>query len=355
MEPIKYEFADQSKSVLITDGDGDKPIILLLHGTGDSEIAWTTPETAPDRHFDYDAPLDPPRDVGWRIYPGIGVWSFELDPERADIGDRDWVTVLSAHRFRTARYSQIDNTGLLARPVEELGVVIDNLRKRFGNDRIVVLTQSRGGVLIRKFVKDNFTNASRVGHLTKIITLHAPHQGSALASAASTINGVIQSLRGTLPTEVVDAVLGWLEEIVNLPAFQELAVGSAFLTDLEAGEQSLPNTEYYTFGGSSVLLSRVRSWLYTLGSAVPQWHLPPFHHTITMVEVPGISPLLNSLPNFTEEITPGRGDMLVAESRSHLPWSIQRTNAINHAETYWDHNVQQQVLGILGETVGIWA
>jgi hypothetical protein len=354
MESIDYSFADQRKSVLLSDGDGEKPVILLLHGTGDTEIAWTTPEVWPDRHFDYSAPLEPPRDVGWHIYPGMGVWSFELDPQK-DIGGQDWVTVLSSHDFRTARYSQIDNTGLLARPVEELGVVIDSLRKHFPIDQVVVLTQSRGGLLIRKFVKDNFANASRVGHLTKIITLHAPHQGSELASVASAINGAIQSLRGALPAAVVDAALGWLADMVNLPAYQELLVGSAFLTDLEAGEQPLPQAEYYTFGGSSVLLTAVRSWLYTLGSAVPQWHLPPFQHTITMVEVPGISPLVNSLPNLTDEITPGRGDILVADRRAHLSWSIQRTNAINHAETYWDYNLQQQVLSILGETVGIWA
>jgi hypothetical protein len=61
------------------------------------------------------------------------------------------------------------------------------------------------------------------------------------------------------------------------------------------------------------------------------------------------------LPNLSEEITSGQGDILVADSRAHLPWSIQRTNAINHGETYWDYNLQQQVLSILGETVGIWA
>ena len=353
MEPIEYTFAGERKSVLLTDGDTEKPIILLLHGTGDSEIAWTTPEIWPDRNFDYDAPFPPRRDVGWHIYPGIGVWSFDLDPRR-DISGQDWVTALSSHRFRTARYSQIDNTGLLSRPVDELGLVIDSLRKRFPTDQVVVLTQSRGGLLIRKFVKDNFADASRVGQMMKIITLHAPHQGSELASLASTVNGAIQSLRGALPTAVVDAALGWLADIVNMPAYQELQVGSAFLTDLESSEQALPQTEYYTFGGSSVLLTRVLSWLYTISSAVPQWHIPPFHHTIMMVEVPGISPLVNTLPNLTDEITPGRGDILVADGRAHLAWSIQRTNAINHAETYWDFNLQQQVLSILGETVGIW-
>lgn len=349
---LAYEFDGENKTIIVTDGDVEKPIILLLHGTGDTRGAWESPEDAPGRNYDYTAPFRPARDVGWDWYPGIGVWSFELDPFK-DV--RSWVELLSMYQFRTARYTQVDRTGLLDRPAQELGVVMDTLRNEFKKDRIVVLTQSRGGLLARKFIKDNFNDANRVAAITKVITLHAPHDGSRLANAAASVNSAIQTLRSALPADVVDAALGWLEDIVQLPAYQEMTMGGAFLTDLASGEAALPNAEYHTFGGTSVLLTRVKCWVYTLSSSLPQWHIPPFHHTITHVEVPVVSPVLDSLPNLTEEITEGAGDILTAESRAHLPWSTRRSNPINHAETYWDPNLQSQVLAILGESVTVWS
>ena len=125
------------------------------------------------------------------------------------------------------------------------------------------------------------------------------------------------------------------------------------LTMLSAGETAMPGVAYHSFGGISVRLTRLLSWFYTLGSAIPQWHLPPFDQWITMIELPG-SPVLNSLPPLVPEIIQGQGDMLVADSRAHLAFSIPHTNSLNHAEALWDPSLQAQVLSLLGQSGGFW-
>jgi hypothetical protein len=210
--------------------------------------------------------------------------------------------------------------------------------------------------LVRKFLKDH--QPKLTGQVRHAITLHSPNQGDQLAFVAATLNSAISSLRSSLPPagqQVVDAALGWLVAIVGSPAFTEMAQGSQFLTNLAAGESALPNVQYHTFGGTSVLFSRILAWVYTPGSAIPRFNLPPFHHIITMVEVPIISPIANSLPNLVDEITEGKGDILVADRRAGLSFAVHRANSINHAEALWDDGLQAQVLALLGNGGGVWS
>jgi pimeloyl-ACP methyl ester carboxylesterase len=344
---VDYEFDGLRRQLTLFDGDGTKPLVLLLHGALGDARHMTDPATAPGNNYDYASALGGRVTIGWRAYPGVGVWSCcHLDPTK-DV--RSWQAVLEAYRFRTAVYSQVDPGGFLARPVEELVVVMDTLIKVAPDSSIVVLAHSRGGLLIRKFLKDH---ANRSGPIRTVITLHAPHTGSALASVAAVVRGWIESLHDVIGDIVFD-VLGWLYEMANSDAFLEMSVGSAFLTDLAAGEQALEGIDYYTFGGVSVRLARVRSWVYTLASAVPNWHTPPFFHERDEIEVPGVSPLADTLPNVIEELSDGRGDLLTADSRTRLDFATHQTNPINHAEALWDEILQAQVLRILGEEVVI--
>jgi pimeloyl-ACP methyl ester carboxylesterase len=308
----------------------------------------TVPAKSPDHNYDYTAPFAPNRSIGWRAYPGVGIWSFVLDSKKAVTS---WQDVLQQHGFRTTTYSQVASTGFLARPVEELAQVMAALSSALPDAKFVLIGQSRGGVLIRKFLKDHPDRASQV---TTVITLHAPHAGSRLAAAATDIEMLLDDLRQSLGS-IVDSIFGWLRTMVQAPAFQELAVGSAFLSDLEQNEAPLPGVSYFTFGGTSVRFTRILDWAYTLGSAIPQWHWPPFFHEIEMAELPVISPFANSLPNLIEEITDGQGDLLTADVRTRLPFATHRTNAINHAESLWDARLQDQVLQILGIESSFWS
>jgi hypothetical protein len=290
--------------------------------------------------------------IGWSTYPGVGVWSCcELDGK---MPVTSWRDALNAHGFPTAAYSQVDNDGFLAPPgsapgpVDELVVVMETLTRHFPDDtRFVLLGHSRAGLLIRKFLKDHAKTAGRV---TKVITLHTPHAGSELANAADDATAAVMWLEGEIGSLATQA-LGWLLAIAQSDAYIEMAVGSAFLTALAAGEQALPWISYFTFGGISVRLTRALNWVYTPGSAVPRAHWPPFLHRRVMAEIPGVSPVAVTLPPTLDELTEGLGDLLTADMRDRLPFAMHQTNPINHAEALWHPTIQAQVLRILGVNV----
>lgn len=350
MEIVPYMVSDELGSwdgeIEISEGSTDKPVIVLLHGTAGTIDDMTNPARHPDNNYGYDLPLPADVDIGWRAYPGIGVWSCcQLDDKKEVVSWRD---LLGEYGFRTAAYSQIDNTGFLARPTLELAVVMETLAQRCTNAPFVLLAQSRGGLLVRNFLRRH-RNAS--GRVEIVITLHSPHTGSSLASIASTVRSWIETLESAIGGMAMQ-LLGWLYDLARSDAYQEMAVGSPFLTEL-AQETPLKNIDYYTFGGTSVRLSRALYWAYTLGSAIPQWHWPPYEHVRTMEAILGVSPIANSLPNIIPELSDGRGDLLTADARTRLPYATHQTNAINHAETLWHPRLQAQVLRILGENPDI--
>lgn len=353
---IPYVFDDQNKSIVYTDGDPTKPLVLMLHGAGGTSLDMTAPDQTGYPHYDYKEPFPPDRDEGWSLYPGVGVWSFALDNALEPL--ISWQQILQDNGFRTATYSQVDSTGLLEHAVEELVVVINTLNTPPAQaevpdlpaKQLVILAHSRGGLLTRLFLKEH---ADLVPNLTTVITLDSPHQGSELANMASSLSDAIMAFPGVIQ-QLVQQVLGGFVTLVEEPAWQQLSVGSAFLTQLQDGEKALPGVRYFTFGGISVELTRLLSWVYTLGSAIPQWHWPPFHHVITLIEIPAISPVCNSIPPFTDEITNGKGDILTADMRCRLPFAVHQTNRINHPECLWDQGLQAQVLAILGDDTGFW-
>jgi pimeloyl-ACP methyl ester carboxylesterase len=281
------------------------------------------------------------------------VWKFTLDSLK-DV--RSWQQVLSEHAFPTAVYDQSNASAPIdPAEVDELVSVVREITAELGESDLVIIAHSRGGLLARKFLKDHAAEAPR---FRRLITLHSPHQGDRLATLATGLDAGLMSIRSALPQggqQVFDDATGWLTQLVGTTAFQDFAEASQFLTDLAQGETALPGVEYFTFGGTSVRFTRVLSWVYTLGSAFPQWHWPPFHHTITLIEVPIVSPVANSVPPFTDEITEGKGDILTAQDKTTLPFAVHRTNPINHAEALWDPGLQSQVLAILGDAGGFWS
>jgi pimeloyl-ACP methyl ester carboxylesterase len=345
VDPVPYIFEDVERQIDLADGDPDRPLVLLLHGTAGTLLDMTAPASGPDNNYDFTAPLGGRVEIGPRVYPGIGVWSCcSLDDKKSV---RSWRDVLSQNAFRTAVYSQVDNVGLLARPTSELVAVVRALNQAFPGTPLVLLAHSRGGLLARNFLKTAPKDAAQVRAL---ITLHSPHTGSSLGNVATTVRGIIEGLRSVFGDIVISA-LGWLLDLADSDAYKEMAVGSQFLTDLANGEGPLKGIDYFTFGGVSVRLTRIRTWLYTADSAVPMWRWPPFDHARFEAEVPGASPVADSLPDVIEELTEGRGDLLTADSRTRLGWATHQTNPINHAEALWDPTLQAQVLQILGTQI----
>ncbi len=374
---LNYEFNCPERKIDVTDAnapgvDAQKPLVLLLHGLGgdkDNMSSKVATKGGQQGNLDHRGPLPADQDLGWWVFPPPAppvIHHFSLDnaipaavPGQVITPSlTGWKDFLEGNGFRTAVYSQIDSWDLLARPVEELAVVFRTLDANLPTQtKIVILAHSRGGLLARKFIKDavlkkkfgTALSTAVTARLTKVITLHSPHLGTSLANLALALNSTITTLEAAFGS-VARAALGWLADLTASKAYQELAVGSPFLTDLATGEVALPGVAYHTFGGTSVTLTRLLAWTYTLGSYVPQWHWPPYNHVITCGVVPLISPVMDGVPGvsgLTVELTPGKGDILTADAGDHLGFSVRHTNALNHAEAQWDSNLEKQVLGIL--------
>jgi len=243
--------------------------------------------------------------------------------------------------------------------VQELGLLLSHLLSTGltssglpANARLAFLAHSRGALILRKFLKDHAADPVLQGRIHMVVTLGGPHQGSEWGNAVLAIElaaiSTAEAVVGVVGGPLLAAALGsWLSAWVQGQDFQELQVGSTFLTDLASGEAPFPGATYVTFGGTNITYTRVRWWWFTPGSALPQWHWPPFDWQIDCSQVPGFSPELDDLPHPIPEVTPGQGDILCADARAHLPYSTPITRAVNHAQFLYDPSVQADVLRIL--------
>jgi Putative serine esterase (DUF676) len=326
------------------------PVVLLLHGNNGTADDMTNPAVHPGMDYDYLAPIAAVTDRGWHGYPNVGVWGFELDPLK---GVTSWQAALATAGFGTAWYSQVDNAGYIATPARELAAVVTEILARLpASRRLALLAHSRGGLLARQFLVSNAANTAMRARLGMLITLHSPHLGSELASLANALNS---ALAASSLTTVAGSLFGWLQSQVNAPSYQEMAVGSTYLSSLTAAEAAVgaPVIPVYTFGGTSALLSRARSSIFTPGSAVPQvtsiW--PPrveFHWETTPLALPSLITGIAALGLLAPELRDTVGDLLVADARSRLPGErSHQANRLNHAEALWDSALQRQVIAAL--------
>jgi hypothetical protein len=330
----------------VTPGDPNLPLVLLLHGNSGTKNDMVNP-AALGFNYDWFAPMQPDRDLGWSWYPHVGPYSFNLDSFK---GVTSWRAALQARGFRTAAYSQVDPDGPIAGPAQQLAEVVNHLRTTQPNPKIVLLAHSRGGLVSRKFLKDFAWDTTLMSAIGGLITLHSPHNGSSLANVAVSINNAINGILSVQPA--MAPVLDWLRDMVNAPSYLEMSQGGAFLSTLQAGERPQPGVAHATFGGTSVLFSRLLSWWYNWEGAIAQWHWPPYHLVIYQSEVGGVSPVANGplcsvAFGAVPELAHGVGDLLTTDAGARLPFAAHRTNHLNHAEALWNPNLHQQVLGVL--------
>jgi hypothetical protein len=56
------------------------PIVILLHGLGGNRYHMDSPAISPGQNYELFAPVPSLIDRGWRTYPNVGIWGFEVDP-----------------------------------------------------------------------------------------------------------------------------------------------------------------------------------------------------------------------------------------------------------------------------------
>jgi hypothetical protein len=193
------------------------------------------------------------------------------------------------------------------------------------------------------------------GRVKWVLTLHSPHQGSELgrwpgrlaAEAADIVDCCLPAWARPVRQAVAEAITEAMRPLTRITMddeSRELVPDGPLLRGLASGEQAIPGVAYYTFGGVNPRIFRLYAW--TFGAPASQGG--SVTTTASPREIDAVSPVLDALRDFADELVPGKGDGLVSDRRSRLPWSVHVTDQLNHAEVLWDRPLQQRVLELVG-------
>jgi len=349
--------------------DPRRPAILLFHGLHQGEWNWTKPSSHDQYIYNYR--VHPKVRHETKESPGVGVFkigrSEKLDSKGVD--GNNWFDFLLSQGYSVATWTQ---NGPRFEPAYQsakkaYGVFLKKTAARSPSapPPIALIAHSRGGLVIRRLLKDPENDVRRVRW---VITLHSPHQGSDMARVPSQIFAEITDVLSPvpLPKKVKEELHELAVEMARpLTKFvtehttagdesRELMPEGPLFRNLENGEKALPGVRYYTFGGTNPRYYRLYTWVFTPGSATPQFRGLDkyFKWEIKPVEIEQISPMFDRVRDFAGEIKPGYGDGLVTVERARLPKkifpsAIHETTKLNHAEVLWDRDLQRKVASIL--------
>jgi hypothetical protein len=335
----------------------DKPIVVMVHGQGGRSEAWTDPGYL-KLSFDYEGPGPSPRNHGdHRLPPLPGALPNvppQLDQQKRVTGIQPY---LRARGFSTVVYTQhLSATCAIEESARELAALMGGLVQQTGGPAgsrpIALLAHSRGGLVVRKFLKDH-GGTDLTARLTRVVTLVSPHHGSQLANLSVAAGVPIEVLvggLGAIPTvgPLLRSAFAPIAALLANDSRQDLQVNSQFLRRLANGETPLPGVRYVTFGGTSLTLTRIWQYVYDAGSFVPRKLLPPsFRHRSVALQWPMISPLAETILAPCDELRHGHGDGLVTNERSKLPFALHRTMHVNHGEILWDERTKVEIADLL--------
>lgn len=357
---------------IVCSADPTQPAILLVHGLHQSLTTWTAPSAI---GYSYDETHDP---VAERIgdshaEPGVGVYKvgtsntlYANDAARWD-REHSWFDYLASLGFTVATWSQQGHSFDDALPSARLAfdslVAQTSTRSPNAPPPVALIGHSRGGLVIRKILKERRTSPS-IARVKWVVTLHSPHRGSELGQypgrlVAETVDlvdccapaRVTAALKPQLKSLVTEAMRPMTKLLVDFES-RELTPNSPMLRDLANGETAVPGVKYFTFGGITTSLFRLYVWTFDASSAVPQFKGASqyFVWRVNASALEPISPMLDKIRPFVREVQNGYGDGLVTDASARLPWSIHFTDHLNHAAVLWDRPLQMQVVQLIDPT-----
>lgn len=110
-------------------------------------------------------------------------------------------------------------TGDIANTARDLDAFTDGVRARTGAARVDLVGHSQGGLVARQYVK--FLGGS--SEVDSLVSLGSPHYGTAVANLADFFGG---------------------GSCLGIVACEQMAVGSAFLANLNAGDDTIGSVRY---------------------------------------------------------------------------------------------------------------
>ncbi len=353
--------------------DPTRPAILLVHGLHQDGRTWTAPSYT-EYAYDYKNHPGNTRIGQTHSAPNVGVykvgkskWLYGKDSNRPTWDKaNNWFDYLVRQGFTVATWSQ--DQLKIADAMPSARAAFDSLmahtaaRSPTAPPAVALVAHSRGGLVVRQLLKEK----GSMSRVKWVITLHSPHHGSQLGQTPGRLAAEIVDLIDCCAPPIITAPLKPQLKALAVEAMRpmsklfmddesrELSPGSPMLRKLEEGEKKLEDVTYYTFGGTNPRVYRLYTWLFDAESAVPQYSTNRgqyFVWRVRPVEVAGVSPILDKIRDFAPEVTPARGDALVSDASSRLPWSIHTTTALNHAELLWNRPLMSKVAGLIGGPV----
>jgi pimeloyl-ACP methyl ester carboxylesterase len=373
-----------------------KPVVILLHGLGGDDDDWRVPFQ--DRNWPYDHERDP-QEVDLGIHgkppvarlPGIETKLF-LSPRLASnrrgadgSDDRSWWHALTQAGFPLFTYAQVPDlmVPLSRGPVAQFKQFMETLQRdvlrapEYMARTVVIVGHSRGGLIARAYLGDREVKADRARgaaarfpHVTGLVTLSSPHQGSHMAllddkiiAFLSKVQDVVPKLPNDVGNEVIEGLKAKVDAYVGAHG-DEIEPDSPLFRALEAQEPIRAGVRCISVGGTSPRLLRVYLWTFTGDSMVPKRGSGgklQFHWRAKPLEAKAVSPVPDGLPLKLlgidlDEVLPGRGDGLTADRRCRFPTSFGRSEhlsfPVSHAEELWDPKLQAAVIGRLSTFQG---
>ncbi|MBI4709731.1 MAG: alpha/beta hydrolase [Nitrospirae bacterium] len=217
--------------------------------------------------------------------------------------------------------------------MEELINVADTARRLSPKNPIALIGHSRGGLVARKFMQE------RPPDVRAAITISTPHRGSRIGAIGKYLKPCSTLIKKMLPRDThttVSKVIKSVSDLVESGAIKELLPGSEFLKGLK--DVSQKGVRYISFGGTSPRLITFYLWKRAGDKMIPK----------PLLSIP--DSLVRIFPSFmaADEITPGKGDGLVAAKSSLHPFASKHYNLnMNHLNIIWHPEVINRTLGIL--------
>jgi pimeloyl-ACP methyl ester carboxylesterase len=338
----------------------DREVVLLLHGTGGNKQEWTFPAW---RGHNYD--LGPPADrhSNNHLTPPVDFLpDFSLSDKR---NVKCWRSVLLALGHTIIYYSQDRPDYRIKKAMAQFEDRIvpfvrdEVLTGQLASKRVTIIGHSRGGILARHYLSRHPEGEEWI---QRIITLCSPHGATNAPLAARRIRSELEVL--LLPLLASDllillmALLAHLEINVDPTEAQaELLPGNPLFAQLSQPSDT-PNIDFHTVAGTSVTATKIYNWLWWPGSFVPTISftnpIPHFDWTKFAQEVPGVSPMLDQIPDaavFPEQ-RQGQGDIAVTVGSAQLPGVPHRSLPIHHGQAFFDEDLFAHVANILGTPLG---
>lgn len=230
----------------------EKVLTVFTHGYGSSKWVWIDPYFG-SHGWLRDHRNDPLlRSYGWHSKPPpshmYSPFSISVSPL---VFPEGVFNTLKRNGQEVLAYSQRDPFGDIDISAKELEILLNGVKKIYGERKIILVGHSRGGICLRRYLDLN-TNPD----IKKVITLATPHLGSNFMNFRVIKQPIIKILNDTNFKRFWDITGTRKAHDIN---HEQLATNSKYLFDLKDREKS-PEIEYIVTGGTCPTFANFYTW-----------------------------------------------------------------------------------------------